>query len=191
MDAVSSKDVIAEVALGLFARRGFESVGVNEIAGMAGIAKPSLYYHFGSKDGLLEDIVRTHGDRLVAVTAAAAEYHHDLVMNLTALFDANINFASANQDFFRLLLRLFASAPETPGFTTGFTLRSRLIAIYTQLFAEAAGDHGNMRNRERIYAETFWGLVETCATLEVNGTLRIEPQIKYRIIHQYMHGIFS
>ncbi|MDR2468721.1 MAG: TetR/AcrR family transcriptional regulator, partial [Spirochaetaceae bacterium] len=39
----SSKRLIAGAALSLFAEKGFESVGVNEIAAKAARAKPSLY----------------------------------------------------------------------------------------------------------------------------------------------------
>jgi TetR/AcrR family transcriptional regulator len=191
MDGTSSKDIIAKTALSLFARRGFESVGVNEIVEKAGLSKPALYYHFESKDGLLTAIVETQGAQLLTLTKAASEYRHDLVMNLTSLFNETVSFATVNEDFFRLLLRLFASSPQTPGYDAGAGLRAKLIVTYTALFKAASRDHGNMKGREAIYAETFWGLVETCARLAINGTLKIEPAIRYRIIHQYMHGIFS
>jgi TetR/AcrR family transcriptional regulator len=186
-----SKEMIADVALALFARKGFESVGVNEIAEKTGLAKPSLYHHFGSKEGLLAAIVETRGQKLLALTGTAAEYNHDIVMNLTGLFRESVGFACNNQDFFRLLLRLFASAPETPGFETGAALRVKLLAIYTALFHSAVQDHGNMRGREKIYAETFWGLIETCAVLAMNDTLKLDKHTQFRIVHQYMHGIFS
>jgi len=115
----ASKEMIADVALALFARKGFESVGVNEIAEKTGLAKPSLYHHFGSKEGLLAAIVETRGQKLLDLTGTAAEYKHDIVMNLTGLFRESVGFACGNQDFFRLLLRLFASAPEAPGFEAG------------------------------------------------------------------------
>jgi TetR/AcrR family transcriptional regulator len=191
MDGSASKDMISGIALALFARKGFESVGVNEIAEKTGLAKPSLYHHFGSKDGLLEFIVETHGQKLLALTGESAEYKHDITVNLTTLFRENIAFACGNQDFFRLLVRLFASAPETPGFETGAALRGKLIAIYTGLFRLAAQDHGNMRNRETVYAETFWGLIETCSVLAMNGGLKLDDKTRFRIVHQYMHGIFS
>jgi TetR/AcrR family transcriptional regulator len=186
-----SKAMIAEVALALFARKGFESVGVNEIAEKTGLAKPSLYHHFGSKEGLLEAIVETQGQKLLDLTGTAAEYKHDIVMNLTGLFRESIGFACNNQDFFRLLLRLFASAPETQGFEIGAALRLKLIAVYTGLFHAAVQDHGNMKGREKIYAETFWGLIETCAVLTMNGALKPDKHTQFRIVHQYMHGIFS
>jgi TetR/AcrR family transcriptional regulator len=186
-----TKDRIAAIALELFSRQGYESVGVNEIAAVAGIGKPSLYYHFGNKEGLLAAIVEGQGAALLELTGRGAEYRHDLGMNLTCLFRDTVAFACANQAFFRLLLRLFASAPETPGFDAGASLRTRLVGTYVTLFHRASHDHGNMRRREGIYAETFWGLIESCAKLAMNKALPMDDHTQFRIVHQYMHGIFS
>lgn len=52
-----TRHVIAEVALRLFLEQGFAATSVREIATEAGVTIPTLYYHFGSKDGLLGALV--------------------------------------------------------------------------------------------------------------------------------------
>jgi AcrR family transcriptional regulator len=47
---------ILDAAYELFYRKGFSRVGVDEIAAFADITKRSLYYHFKSKDELLEAV---------------------------------------------------------------------------------------------------------------------------------------
>ena len=49
-----AKQRIAQVALDLFAARGFDNVGVTEIAEKAGVSQPSIHYHFRSKQDLWE-----------------------------------------------------------------------------------------------------------------------------------------
>jgi AcrR family transcriptional regulator len=49
---------IAEVALRLWAERGFDQGSVAAIAREAGIAKGTFYLYFGSKDALLLDVLR-------------------------------------------------------------------------------------------------------------------------------------
>ncbi len=44
------------VALDHFAKRGFDGVQVREVAEEAGVSKPTLYYHFGSKEGLFRQL---------------------------------------------------------------------------------------------------------------------------------------
>jgi TetR/AcrR family transcriptional regulator len=188
----SSKKIIADTALSLFAEKGFESVGVNEIAAKAALAKPSLYHHFGSKIGLLCEIFTEHGAALLEITRQKAAYQRDLVMNLRNLFGGTLDFALSDGDFFRLMLRFFASRPQAPGYAEAAApLRNVLIAEYRALFTAAACDHGNMRGREVLYAETFWALIASCAALELNGIFHFDEAARFRTVHQYMHGIFS
>ncbi|MDR1949629.1 MAG: TetR/AcrR family transcriptional regulator [Spirochaetaceae bacterium] len=190
-DTGGTKDRILTVSLHIFSRRGYESTGVQEIAGEAGITKPTLYYYFGSKQGLLEAILSRYGAALIELFRKAGEYRHDLGANLTDLFQDTLDYALDHEDFFRLIRAIFSAAPETAAYTTGRGLRRELIALLERLFTEAAGDHGNMKNRQMVYAETFMGLLETWALNAVNGEIRITNQLRYRIIHNYMHGIFS
>lgn len=50
----SAKERIEACALEMFAIRGFEGASVREIVESAGVTKPTLYYHFGNKDGLFD-----------------------------------------------------------------------------------------------------------------------------------------
>ncbi|MDR2783092.1 MAG: TetR/AcrR family transcriptional regulator [Treponema sp.] len=186
-----TRTIILSAALELFSKQGFETVGVQTIADKAELAKPSLYYYFKSKQGLLEAIVAEHGAELCAVVKKAAEYRHELVMNLTSLFNETMNFARRDTAFFRLAHSLFSSTPESASYAVGSPLRRELVSILRRLFTQASADHGNMKEREWVYAETFFGLLDTWAVLMINGEVELENQLRYRIIHNYMHGIFS
>lgn len=50
------RDVL-DAALQLFSTKGFAATSVREVVEKAGVTKPALYYHFGSKEGLLRAIV--------------------------------------------------------------------------------------------------------------------------------------
>ena len=54
---MDNKERIMESAKDLFYARGYDAVGVQEIADGAGITKPTLYYYFGSKLGLLKALL--------------------------------------------------------------------------------------------------------------------------------------
>jgi AcrR family transcriptional regulator len=53
-DSRCTRDRILDVALALFAEKGYDATSMREIAGELGITKAALYYHFESK----ADIVR-------------------------------------------------------------------------------------------------------------------------------------
>jgi AcrR family transcriptional regulator len=52
-----SRDRILDSALALFSERGYAATGVYDIARAAGIEKTALYWHFGSKEGLLAAVL--------------------------------------------------------------------------------------------------------------------------------------
>jgi AcrR family transcriptional regulator len=48
---------IQQVALGLFAEKGYEGTSVREIAGRLGLTTAALYYHFKSKEDILRSLL--------------------------------------------------------------------------------------------------------------------------------------
>ncbi|MDR3337526.1 MAG: TetR/AcrR family transcriptional regulator [Treponema sp.] len=192
MDKVpETKERLLTTALSIFSRRGYETSSIQEIVNEVGISKPTLYYYFGNKQGLLEAIASEYGTPLLELTTKTAKYEHNLVMNLTGLFREILSFALRQREFFRLFTSLFSAAPETSAYTVGNGMRRRLTAILEKLFEEASQDHGNMRNRQQMYAESFFGQIQTWALLAINDEINLTEELQFKIIHQYMHGIFS
>lgn len=56
-DGNAVRDRLLGAALQLFARKGFESASVRELTEAAKVTRPTLYYHFGSKEGLYLELV--------------------------------------------------------------------------------------------------------------------------------------
>jgi AcrR family transcriptional regulator len=51
-----TRERILETALDLFIERGYEKTSLREIAERIGVTKPALYYHFASKEEILETL---------------------------------------------------------------------------------------------------------------------------------------
>ncbi|WP_279580144.1 TetR/AcrR family transcriptional regulator [Fodinicola feengrottensis] len=49
----SRKEQILEIALELFATRGYHGVGMDDIGSAAGVTGPALYHHFAGKEAML------------------------------------------------------------------------------------------------------------------------------------------
>ncbi|QXC63362.1 TetR/AcrR family transcriptional regulator [Aquihabitans sp. G128] len=54
---VTTRDRILEVATELFAEQGYEATSLREIAERLGFTKAALYYHFKSKDEILQTLL--------------------------------------------------------------------------------------------------------------------------------------
>jgi AcrR family transcriptional regulator len=53
-----SKEVIIEAAMELFKLHGFKKAPISEIARAAGVSQVTIYNHFGSKEGLVREVVK-------------------------------------------------------------------------------------------------------------------------------------
>ena len=61
---MDNRKKILKVSLDLFHQKGYDAISVQEIVERAGITKPTLYYYFGSKNGLLQAILEDGFSRL-------------------------------------------------------------------------------------------------------------------------------
>jgi TetR/AcrR family transcriptional regulator len=178
-------------ALELFASRGYDAVGVQEIATAAGVAKPTLYHYFGSKVGLLETLLASKFDLLTACVRSAAEYHGDLPFTLTSVARAYFTFARQYPTFYRLQLSMYFAPPESDPAKVIRQFNEVLYKLIEDIFILATKDHGNMRDRHQRYAVTFHGMIDTYIGLFLNGYIRLNDEVLYQAVHQFMHGIYS
>ncbi|MDY0058423.1 MAG: TetR/AcrR family transcriptional regulator [Myxococcota bacterium] len=81
---------IADQALAIFARKGFEAASVREIVEAAGVSAPTLYYHFGSKEGLLHQLIADLRARLHARAAAWTDHPGDLRTRLVGFVEDHL-----------------------------------------------------------------------------------------------------
>jgi AcrR family transcriptional regulator len=65
------RTLILEAAGRLFAESGFFNTTIRDVANEAGILSGSLYHHFTSKEEMLQEIIASHHDDLLAETYAA------------------------------------------------------------------------------------------------------------------------
>lgn len=88
----SSANRILETALDLFATRGYKGTSVREICEAAGITKPTLYYFYGSKEGVYRALVLGTMEELrqqVAADLARPGHIIDRLKRLARLFYAD------------------------------------------------------------------------------------------------------
>jgi AcrR family transcriptional regulator len=188
---MDNRQKILDTALSLFSRKGFESVGIQEICTECTITKPTLYHYFGSKRGLLDALFEQSYPSFLDKVALASKYNHDLVMNLEAL--ANVFFTIAKNDprFTRLSLIASFSPVESEIHDAQKKYSNKLNAYIEELFRNAVGDHGNMRNKEKQLSLSFIGLLRSYSGFELSDEVELNVSVLRAIVKQFMHGIFS
>ncbi len=125
---------IYDAAVALFAEQGFDRTGVREVARTAGVNLAAINYCYGSKAGLLSDILAAffYGYK----DAALASYDPQLALpdQLYALARSVSGFVSANPQLARIAVsQLAVDSPDTAAVkasyveTLGRDMRERLL----------------------------------------------------------------
>lgn len=188
---MNNRETLMQCALDMFASRGYDAVGVQEIVDAAGIKKPTLYHYFGSKSGLLSALLTEHFEPFFELLQTAAGYHGDVTTTLRTVSNTYFDFARHNPRLYRFYLAMWFAPPDSIPYQVSKTLSERQQQFLETLFASAANDHGNMKSRQRAYAASFLGLINTYVMLSLNGYAALDDALVYSMVHQFMHGIFS
>lgn len=119
---VTSRQRILDVALAEFAARGFAGARLQDIAGAAGLAHPTLLYHFESKEGLYAAVVQAATADWAAETRRAISVNLQGFDQIASLIDAAFHFFETHGDFVRLVRREAIEGGERLGAASGDVL---------------------------------------------------------------------
>jgi AcrR family transcriptional regulator len=110
--AEEKRRLILDAAVRVFARKGFHTSRVGDIAEEAGVAHGLLYHYFSSKDEVLETIFRENWGVLVERINAveeSGESAHDQLRHIAAIV---LRTWRHQPDVVRVLVREIARSPE-------------------------------------------------------------------------------
>lgn len=94
---------LLDVALDVFADRGFHATSMNQVAEAAGVTKPVLYQHFGSKRELYRELLTDVGARLEERISKAARQAGGPREQVELGFGAYFGFVDDQRQSFQLL----------------------------------------------------------------------------------------
>ena len=158
----------------------------------AEVSKPKLYHYFQSKLGLFETLLNEQSAGLLTDLEGATAYAGDVTLSITRIVRLYFAFCERNPDFYRLMLATTFAPPSNEVHQSVSCLHMRQFALIEQLFLDAVPDHGNMRGRHQQYAVSLRGMIDTYAGLSLQGHIHLgRDDMVYRVVHQFMHGIFS
>src|SRR5512139_1674653 len=162
---------ILHEATRLFAAQGFDGTSVQQIADAVGIRKPSLLYHFASKDALrlsVLDAIMTHFNEVLpeVLLAAARDRRFDSVMESLS------SFFLEDPDRARLLVRELLDRPDDMKQRLGEFVRPWIQVVADQL--ERAKGQGMVQkdvDTEAYAIQVLLAVVGSVAMYDTLGAL--------------------
>jgi AcrR family transcriptional regulator len=155
----SRRDEILEIAMGLFAARGYHGVSMDDIGAAAGVTGPALYHHFAGKEAMLAAALNPVSEQLLAGGRARVGQHvNDPASALAALVDFHVDFALNNPAVIAVHLHELDRLPEEPRREIRRLQRlyvEEWVAVLTQVRPELTA------NEARVLAHAAFGLMNS------------------------------
>ncbi len=142
----STKTKVMDAALHVFAEKGYAAASVRDIAAVAGVTKPMVYYHFGSKAGLYQALL----DQCLDISLQAlkeASQGPTVREQLVRFIRTMLTLAQSNPDRIRVVVQTYSVAPgQIP---EEIQFRDRLLARFDWLKGIVQGgiDAGEFKHK--------------------------------------------
>ena len=153
------REEILEIAVGLFASRGYHGVSMDDIGAAAGVTGPALYHHFAGKEAMLVAALNPVSEGLMKGGQARVGQHpDDARAALESLVEFHVAFALANPAVIALHLHELDRLPEEPRRQI-----RRLQRLYVEVWVETlTGVRRDLVAEEaRVLAHAAFGLMNS------------------------------
>ena len=166
--------LILAAAVRVFARKGFHTCRVGDIAEEAGVAHGLLYHYFRSKDEVLETIFRETWADILAAARMVEETDEPARDRLSGIAKILLRSWRRDPDLVRVVIREIVRSPELQRrigeIHEAFAAIERIVAR-----GQAAGEFRNDID-PRFASFVFYGALEQILTGWVLGSLRDDDE---------------
>jgi AcrR family transcriptional regulator len=162
--AIDKRRVILDAAVRVFARQGFHTCRVSDIADEAGVAYGLVYHYFSSKEEILDTLFLERWDVMLAAIAEADASDRSPREKLHAIAAFIIDSYRHDPDMMKVIIVEVTRAANTFGRTHLAKIRDAYAQIAT--IVSHAQDEGVFRPEitPEFAAQAFYGCVEQVLT---------------------------
>lgn len=195
-EVTDSKQAVIESAIKAFAQAGYAGTSVQAILSATGLSKPTLYYHFGSKEGLFVAILHSAHDgafeRMEKSVAGSAT--PDCGGKLRAIAVGLFLFATEKKDLMRLVLSsLYAAPQEIPSGSVDPARVNRNIE-FVEKQIRAGQKSGELCNRWTSWelTQAFFGLISQPIRMNLLlGKGKLDEKLAGKLVELFLNGARS
>ncbi|HTH07003.1 MAG TPA: TetR/AcrR family transcriptional regulator [Ilumatobacteraceae bacterium] len=171
LPASARREQILDVSVEVFARNGFHSTSMNDVAEAAGVTKPVLYQHFDSKRDLYLALLGEAGNRLRSAIAKAVAGASNGKEQTELGFKAYFHWVAEDHDAFLLLFGSRANRDEESTTAIRRITAEAAAAIEPLIAADIDSEH------QRVLAHGLVGLAEGVSRHLVERGERFDPDV--------------
>jgi TetR/AcrR family fatty acid metabolism transcriptional regulator len=162
--AAEKRQVILDAAVRVFARQGFHTCRVSDIADEAGVAYGLVYHYFSSKDQMLDTIFLDRWNAMLVAIAEADASGRPPREKLLAIASFIIDSYRYEPDVMKVIIVEVTRAANTFGRTHLGKIREAYGRIAAIVAAGQAGGEFRDEITPEFAAQAFYGAVEQMLT---------------------------
>jgi AcrR family transcriptional regulator len=148
-----------DIAVGLFAKRGYHGVSMDDIGAAAGVTGPALYHHFAGKEAMLvAALIPVSEGLLTGGLTRVTEHPDDPRGLLESLVDFHVEFALANPAVIALHLHELDRLPDEPKRAIR-RLQRLYVEVWVQVLTTLRSDL--VDEEARVLAHAAFGLMNS------------------------------
>ena len=185
MTSAARREQIIETAVRVFAESGAEGTSVEELAASAGVSKPLIYEHFGSKEGLYAVVVDREMRALLEMISNTLEAGRPRVRAERAAL-AFLTYIETRSDGFRLLVRNSPVGGQSGSFAT---LLSEVASQVEHIFIEELSGRGFDGEMAPMYASMLVGMVALTGQWWLDARVFTREEVAAHIVNLAWNGL--
>jgi len=191
--AVDKRRVILDAAVRVFARQGFHTCRVSDIADEAGVAYGLVYHYFSSKEEILDTLFLERWDVMLAAIAEADSSDVAARDKLRAIASFIVDSYRRDPDLMKVIIVEVTRAANT----FGRTHMAKILQAYEGIagIVATAQDQGQFRREvdAMFAAQAFYGLIEQVLTSWIYRNVQVAPaeleRVKTEIVEMICGGL--
>jgi AcrR family transcriptional regulator len=187
MRAPERREQLLQVARKVFAKRGYHTVTMDDVASHAGVTKPILYDHFPSKRDLYRGLLEADLATLRRKIEAALESSRGNRERIRGSFQAYFDFVDEEGEGFRLLMKEAVGAEEEFRALVG-EFRETVLGAVTDVMVRESKGRLSRKEAEHV-ALGLIGMAETVAQHEPGRSKRERRKTVETLVRLAWRGI--
>lgn len=184
----STKEKIFKAAISTFSKNGFHKSTMDDIAENAGVAKGTLYYHFKSKDEILEFLIDEGLKILKKEVCDEINKLNNAIEKLRAVLIIQANFLYRNYEFITILLSQIWGDGELQD-----KFRDKLynyLKIIEDIIKEGIKEKLLIECNEKLVSSAFFGMISSILVFKLRNKEKFDPgYVADNIIKYTLNGI--
>lgn len=178
-----SRQQILDVALKLFAHKGYAAATVREIVDTVGITAPSLYYYFGNKEGLYMELMQTHCARIDQALESHMHTSSSARERLKDLVDKIFLHVANDRDFFRLMFTVYYGPSQGAPYCDFLSYHAKFHAAIKKIIEEGIASGEFQPGNSGYMTWVIRGVVQLAMEEQIKGDRKIiERQTLQKIL---------